>query len=160
MSNNPSPVGSVTINQAYNANIRVNVVPSNGIPAGLNPLTICKPRQGAPRTNAEALDLPKETVEKLNKASKSIVSWLAKDESNMKLFITDPVTALHHAEVKLEKEELKAIMRMRTELSAHETVQPGLKLKTVELTANPNGKIKPVENAKSDCGCNHNRKEQ
>jgi hypothetical protein len=150
---------SVKIHQGYNMNVKVNIVPSSSLPSANPGLKAhCQPRTGAPRRDAEALDLPAETVNKLMNANKALMSWLAQDTANVHAFISNPILALAKAGVQLEKAELNAITRLRGELGSNETVTPGMQLREFKFAASPNGKVKHVEGAHGDCGCNTKRK--
>lgn len=147
-----SPV-TAKVHQGYNLNMKINIVGTKDIPIG-RLLKGCQPRQGAPRRDADALDLPPATRATLLAANREVMAWLARDNANAQAFLADPVAALLKAGVKLDRADQKTLVRARAEIAATaEVVTPGLQLRSLSVAANPNGRVKRVEGATDDCGC-------
>jgi hypothetical protein len=102
--------------QGYETNINVRLVPVRDLEISTKPKR-CQTRKGAPRREAEPLDLPPDLVDKLKKADKDVMAWLAEDEANARMFMARPVEALVKAGVKLTRTEQKAIDRTHREVS-------------------------------------------
>ncbi len=152
-----------TMQQAYDLNLTVNILPSREIPtiraAG------CQPRQGAQRMDKDPLPLPEPTRAWLLDVGRLLVPWLAKDASNQQLFLTDPIQALHRAGVAPERTHIKALSRLREELGMAAAVVPGLQLQSIQTRVRTSGTVRQpestvsewrppqIETNREDCGC-------
>ncbi|WP_181722942.1 hypothetical protein [Nocardia gipuzkoensis] len=108
------------------------------------------PRQGAlpyladvsrhPRVGAAAapMRLPKTLVCKLEESDRKIVNWLAKNASNRRLFITQPVDALVAAGVDLTRFERKLLQRIHRAAGETNVLPPGAELAEVAVTTAKN----------------------
>lgn len=140
--------------QGYETNINVRLVPGRDLEFTLIPKG-CRPRKGAPRRDAEPLDLPPDLVVKLKHADKAVVAWLAEDEANARLFVARPAEALVKAGVDLTRSDQKAINRTHREVSQTAVVGPGVKVASFTATAFPRGHIGRIKpGAKPDDGNN------
>lgn len=163
------PTVSVTMHQAYDLNVTVELLPARKIPslraAG------CQPRQGAERAEKDPLELPESTRRWLVDVNDRVIAWLARDEGNRKAFVSDPIRALQDAGVEMDRTHFKALARARESIGMAEAVPPGLQLGSVRATAKKKGRVKAVEAAASewsppkladpdddDCGCRHGDK--
>ncbi|MBN1447326.1 MAG: hypothetical protein JXA28_05295 [Bacteroidetes bacterium] len=135
-------VGNVP--QGYETNIRVRLVPGRDLDITAVPRG-CRSRTGAPRRDAEPLDLPADLTDKLKKADKAVVAWLAQDEANARLFMARPVEALLKAGVELTRTEQKAIERTHQHVRDTAVVAPGVKVDTLTVTAFPKGRIGKIK---------------
>lgn len=154
---------SVKIQQAYDLNLTLNLLPARAIPNGLK--LACQPRQGAQRIDKDPLDLPEPMSLWLLGVNEHVAAWLASDENNQRAFIANPIAALREAGVPMEREQLKAISRLRQDIGMSQAVVPGLQLRSVQTTASQSGRVKPVDIRRSDweppalrhhdndCGC-------
>jgi hypothetical protein len=145
--------------QGYETRINVRLVPVRDVEIAATP-NRCQPREGAPRRDAEPLDLPRDLVEKLKKADRAVVAWLAEDEANARLFMVQPAEALVKAGVELSRDDQKAISRTHREVSEAAVVGPGVKVASLTAVAFPRGQIgkikpgaKPASEQDDDPGC-------
>jgi hypothetical protein len=130
--------------QGYETNINVRLVAGGDLEITSIP-KVCRPREGAPRRNAEPLDLPPDLIAKLKKADKAVVAWLAQDKANAGLFIAKPAEALVKAGVDLTRVDQKAIDRTRSEVDQATVVGPGVKVASFTAAAFPNGRIGEIK---------------
>lgn len=138
--------------QGYETNINVRLVPGRDVEIAPIPKE-CRPRKGAPRRDAEPLDLPPDLVVKLKDADKAVVAWLAEDEANARLFVARPAEALVKAGVDLTRADQKAIDRTHREVAQATVVGPGVKVANLTATAFPRGhigRIKPSAKPNDD----------
>lgn len=127
--------------QAYDLNLSINFVPGR---ESLATVALgCRPRQGAQRVNVEPVDLPPSARRFLAEINAPMLAWLARDASHQAAFLADPVAALAQAGFKLERADAKAFSRVRESLGAAEAVTPGLQVRSVTLSVDPKGRIKP-----------------
>lgn len=145
--------------QGYETNINVRLVPGRDVDITTVP-TRCQPRKGAPRREAEPLDLPPDLIDKLKHADKAVVAWLAQDEANAKLFMARPAEALLKAGVNLTRADQKAIERTHREVREATVVGPGVNVTEFTVAAFPRGRIgkikpgaKPQDKPDSNIGC-------
>jgi len=132
------------IPQGYETNINVRFVPGRSI--DFAPISKkCRPRKGAPSRNADPLNLPPDLIEKLKKADKVVIAWLAKDEANAKLFLNRPAEALIKAGVDLTRAEQKTIDRTHHEVHQATVVGPGVKVASLTATAYTRGRIGKIK---------------
>jgi len=106
------------------------------------------------------LDLPRDLVDKLKKADKTVIAWLAKDEANARLFMARPAEALAKAGIDLTRADQKAIDRTHREVREVAVVGPGVKVASFTATAFPRGQIgkikpgrKPKDERNDNIGC-------
>lgn len=138
--------------QGYETNINVRLVPGRDVEITHIPKG-CRPREGAPRRDAEPLDLPPDLIDKLKNADKAVVAWLAQDEANARVFMARPAEALVKAGVDLTRADQKAIDRTHREVGQAAVVGPGVKVASFTATAFPRGhigKIKPGAKPKNE----------
>jgi hypothetical protein len=140
----PNSLVVAKVEQGYTTNINFRLVPGRDISIALKPKG-CQPRTGAPRRDTDLLDLPAPVVEKLKKANKAVVAWLAADEGNAQLFLANPAEALAKAGVDLDRAEKKAIDRTHREVREAAVVAPGVDVKGIKAVAFPTGKIGKVK---------------
>jgi len=130
--------------QGYETNINVRLVPGGDVEITPSP-KVCRPREGALRRDAEPLALPPDLIEKLKKADKAVVAWLAQDEANAAQFIARPAEALVKAGVDLTRADQKAIDRARSEVGEATVVGPGVKVASFTAVAFPGGRIGKIK---------------
>ncbi len=126
--------------QGYEININVRLVPGRDVEITPIPKG-CRPRKGAPRRDAEPLDLPPDLVVKLKDADNAVIAWLGEDEANARLFVARPAEALVKAGVDLTRADQKAIDRTHREVAQIAVVGPGVKVASFTATAFPRGRI-------------------
>lgn len=146
-----SPV-SIRMHEGYSVNLKVNVVGAGEIGPVLR--LRCRPRQGAPRHEKEALDLPAPVREAFGTINDAVLQWLAHDASHLKQFLADPMAALQAAGVKMERSTLKAITRLQDDVAAASSVHPGLQVERVTATVSPKGRVATHAGTADDCSCN------
>lgn len=137
--------------QGYETNINVRLVPGRDVE--FTAIKGCRPREGAPRRDAEPLDLPPDLIAKLKNADKTVVAWLAQDEANARLFMARPAEALVKAGVDLTRADQKALDRTHREVGQAAVVGPGVKVASFTATAFPQGhigRIKPGAKPKDE----------
>ncbi|HEX9945643.1 MAG TPA: hypothetical protein VGG03_26835 [Thermoanaerobaculia bacterium] len=151
--------------QGYDTNINIRFVPGRDIQWTPHALG-CRPRQGAPRRDAEPVALPESLAEKLKGANKKVIDWLAQDAANAQLFLARPVEALIKAGVDLSRSEQKALDRTHRAVGEASVIAPGVKVANLSASAYPTGRVgtlKPGPKMKdgrtNDCGCGPKGKE-
>lgn len=149
----------VKVPQGYETNINLRLVPGRDVEI-VPTREECRPRKGAPRRDAEPLDLPPDLVVKLKDADKAVVAWLAEDGANARLFVARPAEALLKAGVDLTRADQKAIDRTHREVAQAAVVGPGVKVVSFTATAFPRGHIgrikpgaKPDDDGNENIGC-------
>lgn len=145
--------------QGYETNINVRLVPGRDFDI-TTILKGCRPRKGAPRRDAEPLDLPPDLINKLKNADEAVVAWLAQDEANARLFMARPAEALLKAGVNLTRQDQKAIERTNREVREATVVGPGVEVAELTVAAFQRGRIgkikpgaKPQDKLDSNNGC-------
>lgn len=167
-SNDPSGIVVSRVPQGYDTNINIRLVPGRDIQ--LTPHRFgCRPRQGAPRRDAEPVDLPESLGDKLKDANKKVIDWLALDPANAQLFLAKPVEALVKAGVELSRAEQKALTRTHRAVAEASVVAPGVKVASLSASAHPTGRVGKLppglkgsngrEGREADCGCGPKGKE-
>lgn len=152
-----SPV-SIRMHEGYSVNLKVNVVGADVGQIGPVLRLRCRPRQGAPRHEKEALELPAPVRDAFGSINDTLLQWLARDTTHLKQFLADPMEALQTAGVKIERSTLKAITRLQQEVAAASSVHPGLHVERMTATVTPKGRITTDAGADGDCSC-HDEKE-
>ncbi len=145
--------------QGYETNINVRLVPGRDVEITPIPKR-CRPRQGAPRRDAEPLYLPPDLIGKLRDADRVVIAWLAQDKTNARLFMARPAEALVKAGVDLTRADQKAIDRTHSEVDQAAVVGPGVKVASFTATAFARGQIgkikpsaKPKDKRNDNIGC-------
>jgi hypothetical protein len=156
---NQSEMIVAKVPQGYETNINVRLVPGRDLDV-TTILKRCRPRRGAPRRDAEPLDLPPDLIDKLKNADKVVIAWLAQDEANSRLFMAQPAEALLKAGVNLTRADQKAIERTHREVREAMVVGPGVKVTEFTVAAYPRGRIgqiktgtKPQDKPDGNIGC-------
>jgi hypothetical protein len=134
--------------QGFDTRINVRLVAGANLGVLLKPVR-CEPRKGAPRRDAEPLDLPPDLVEKFKKADKAVIKWLTANKSNASQFLADPAGALQEAGVELARAEMKAISRLRQEVNEATVVAPGVRVTALDAKAFARGKVGKIKPTKS-----------
>lgn len=135
----PATLVAVRIPTGYDTRINVRITPNAGIK--LIPMSGCQPRQGAARRDAEPLPLPLDLPEKLAGADRRVIEWLARDSTNSRLFMSQPVEALKRAGVELTRAEEKALMRLSSAALDAALVAPGVRVTSLNASAHPRGRV-------------------
>ncbi len=130
--------------QGYETNVNIRLVPGRDIDIK-TVLRGCQSRKGAPRREAEPLNLPPDLRVKLKNADKTVVAWLAQDEANTLLFTANPAKALVKAGVDLSRSEQKTIERTHQEVREATVVGPGVKVSEFTVAAFPRGQIGKIK---------------
>ncbi|MFZ5817346.1 MAG: hypothetical protein ACOY93_18945, partial [Bacillota bacterium] len=123
----------VKINQAYEVNLNVDILPAGKIPPAVK--LNCQPRQGAERVTKDPLELPESTRTWVLEMNQVVTAWLSKDRKNQLLFLADPVGALQKAGIRLDRARLKELARLRESLGTAQAVLPGLQIRSVRTAA-------------------------
>ena len=150
---------TATVSQGYETNLHIRLVPGRDI--AITPAArTCRPRQGAPRRDADPLALPPDLTDKLKKADKAVIAWLAKDQANARAFLANPAKALQSAGVELSRAEQKAIARVHSEIGEAAAVAPGVTVADLKVDAYTRGRIgkirpstTPQDDSGNDAGC-------
>jgi hypothetical protein len=131
--------------QAYDLNLNLNLVPVREIPERVQ------------------LDLPESARKSLIEANAAVMAWLAADDKNRSAFIIDPLGSLQRAGVEIDRASLKALARVRESAGTAEAVVPGLQLRSVTAKVRKSGKVRSVDTVTDwappalkndgDCGC-------
>ncbi len=150
-----SPV-SIRMHEGYSVNLKVNVVGAGEI----GPLVRlrCRPRQGAPRHEKEALVLPESVRDVFGSINDTVLQWLAKDASHLTRFLADPMDALQASGLKIERSTLKAISQLQQEVAAASSVHPGLQVERMTAVVTPKARVSIDHGTDDDCTC-HDGKE-
>jgi len=142
--------------QSYEAKFNVRIVPGRSLGDALVERLGCKPRghrKGwGPLTAGLAQELTPALVDKLARADKAVMTWLAKDKANAQRFLAEPVQALSEAGVELDRSEQKALARARAAAAATQLVPPGVDVTSVVAEAVPGGRVGGVARAKAGGG--------
>lgn len=145
--------------QGYDTNINMRLVPGRNVDI-IDIFKMCRSRTGVPRREAEPLILPQDLIDKIKKADKTVIKWLAHDEANARLFMARPAEALLKAGVDLTRAEQKAIDRTHHEVVQVSIVSPGVKVARFTAAAFQRGQIgkfkpdsKPKDKSKDNLGC-------
>lgn len=148
-----------TIQQGYETRLNVRLV--RGREADIAVLARgCRPRQGAPRRDADPVALPPTLVDKLRAADAQVVAWLAKDPANARRFFAEPVAALREAGVELDRAEQKHLARAHGAVREASVVAPGVRVERLDVVGHRNGRVgdvltpsKPQAGRDDDAGC-------
>ncbi|GJL67331.1 MAG: hypothetical protein NPIRA05_23020 [Nitrospirales bacterium] len=120
------------IPKTFNVNTRINIVGMKDVGdlLSLRPPKKCSPRKRAIPAR-DSLGMSTAIIEKLGKADKKVLTWLAESDGNRELFLTDPIAALKAVNAGFDRKELKELSRFRMNVSKAEVLPPGWKLNTV-----------------------------
>lgn len=142
--------------QSYEAKFNVRIVPGRSLGDALVERPGCKPRghrKGwGPLTAGLVQELTPALVDKLARADKAVMTWLAKDKANAQLFLAEPVQALSKAGVELDRSEQKALVRARAAAAATQLVPPGVDVISVVAEAVSGGRVGGVARPKPGVG--------
>lgn len=148
-----------TIQQGYETRLNVRLV--RGREADIAVLARgCRPRQGAPRRDADPVALPPMLVDKLRAADAQVVAWLAKDSANAQRFFAEPVAALLDAGVELDRTEQKHLARAHGAVREASVVAPGVRVARLDVAAHRTARVgdvlkpsRPQPGRDDDTGC-------
>ncbi|WP_456403771.1 hypothetical protein [Thiolapillus sp.] len=148
-----------SITPGYNTNINIRFVPGRDFGDLVAIPKTCKPRNGKKkRPESDLLALPDKLVAKLIESDKQIISWLARDEANTRLFLSNPASALKEAGIDLTRAEQKQLHRTHHEVSQNTVIGPGVKVSDISTAVFPDGRIgkikpgrKPTDNGGNSC---------
>jgi hypothetical protein len=142
--------------QSYEASFNVRVVPARSLADALVERPGCKPRghrKGwGPLTAGLAQELTPALADKLARADKTVMAWLARDKANAQRFLAQPLQALAEAGVELERSEHKALARAQAAAAATQMVPPGVTVTSVAAEAVPNGRVGGIARPKPGAG--------
>ena len=118
------------IHQGIKLNVSVNIKGARNIRDLIKPRPekTCASRSGAPKIRGKLVDLPESLIDELQKSDKKVLDWIAASDQNRDLFILNPIAALQKMELKIDRRELKALVRARSSVSKSEITPPGLSL--------------------------------
>jgi hypothetical protein len=125
--------------QAYDAKFNVRIVPARSLPDLAVQRPGCRPRGHSPGWTGPSVS--PGLVSALAQADKAVTGWLARDRANAQRFLGDPVSALREAGVKLERAQLKELVRARAAAETTHRVPPGVTVTEVAAEAFPNGRV-------------------
>lgn len=143
-----------SVPQGFESRIKVRLVPAREVV--LERRSGCQPRAGAPRREAQPLDLPEGLPEKIKDASKGVIAWLARDPANTTLYLADPVAGMAAAGVELTRAEQKALSRAHQPVRDASVVPPGVEVTELTVKAVARGKVgdtKPAGEATTGAAC-------
>ena len=147
-----------SITPGYNTSINIRFVPGRDFDDLVAIPKTCKPRNGKRRSGTELLDLPEKLVAKLIESDKQVIAWLAENEANTRLFLSDPASALKKAGIDLTRAEQKHLHRTHQEVSQSSVIGPGVKVDEINTAVFPDGRIgqikpgrKPTDNGSNSC---------
>jgi hypothetical protein len=138
--------------QGYLANLEIELVPAHGLKTGaaVTVLPACKPRGYPVGWDSGNMTIDPALLATLNKADAAMVDWLARDTANAQRFLANPVAAMREAGVELSRVEEKALARASEAASAARFVGPGVKIGSLSVKADPNGRIEELGLGRTD----------
>jgi hypothetical protein len=150
--------------QDFNANFRIRLVPARDLDLSAEREERCRPRGQRKGWTVGPPTLDGKLIATLNKADATMITWLAKDPTNARRFLSAPVAAMREAGVELSRAEAKALSRANEAAQAARVVGPGVRVASLVAEAYPNGRIgrlKPRPDADGDdepFGCEPRKK--
>jgi hypothetical protein len=139
----PADVGTqpirATIQPGFDAKVSIRIVPGKDI-FTTPPRPACQPRGDRP-FKVRPFPYDPDLITKLTEASAGVSAWLAKDVSNAKAFLDDPVAALAEAGVELTRAEAKAVSRTHAVMKEDAVLPPGAQISTLDVVAVKRGKV-------------------
>lgn len=127
------------VQPGFDAKVSIRIVPGKDIFTE-PPRPACRPRGDRPY-GIRPLPYTPDLVVKLTEANAGVSAWLAKDESNARAFLDNPVAALAEAGVDLTRAEAKAVSRTHALLKEDAVLPPGAQISTLDVVAVKRGKV-------------------
>jgi hypothetical protein len=128
-----------TIQPGFDAKVSIRIVPGRDI-LTTPPRPACQPRGDRPFV-VRPIPYDPDLITKLTEANASVSAWLAKDESNAKAFLDDPVAALAEAGVELTRAEARSVSRSHAVMKDDAVLPPGAQISALEVVAVKRGKV-------------------
>ena len=129
-----------TIQPGFDAKVSIRIVPGGRDILTSPPKAACRPRGDRPY-GVRPHPFNPDLVVKLTEANAGVSAWLAKDESNAKAYLDDPVAALGEAGVELTRAEAKAVSRSHALLKEDAVLPPGAQISSLDAIGVKRGKV-------------------